>query len=123
MSIPSQPGATPAQAQTEFDRLRRVWRHQQALWDVAIYNPALVGDLAEDENEKHCNETDEALRAFLAHPATNARQLAIKLRTLVEQEAYLSREARVIMRQLVSDAEELAKASKGSRTLADGGIQ
>lgn len=94
-------------APSKFDRLHRAWRHRQALWDVATYDPARVGDLEDAENDLHCDETHEALVAFLMHPAKDARELAIKLNIVVEQVAYHFTEAGAIMGQLASDAHEL----------------
>lgn len=106
---PEPPEATPA----EFDRLHRAWRHAQALWDVAATDPALTGDLDEAENDRHCDVTHEALLAFLAYPAADARQLAIKLNIVVEQQAYAFSEAHQILEQLASDAHELIPTPGG----------
>jgi hypothetical protein len=99
----------------EFDRLHRSWRYEQARWDVAINDPALIGDLDEAENDRHCDATHEALLAFLMHPATDARQLAIKLNIVVEQGAHAFDEAHKIMEQLASDAHELIPSARPER--------
>lgn len=97
------PAATPA----EFHRLLRAWRHRQALWDVATYDPARVGDLPDAENDRHCDEVHEALLAFLMHPASDVRQVAIKLNVMVETEAHAFSEVHKIIRQLADETHEL----------------
>ena len=96
---------------SQFDRLHRAWRHAQALWDVATNDPALIGDLEEEENDRHCDATHEALIAFLMHPATDVRQLAIKLNIIADEGAYAFGEAGKIMNQVASDAHELIPAT------------
>lgn len=107
MAVTSLRSDPPATTPNEFERLHRAWRHKQALWDVASFDPARVGDLEDSVNDRHCDEVHDALIAFLMHPATDARQLAIKLNVVASETAYAFSEASAIIGQIASDAHEL----------------
>ncbi|ODS94664.1 MAG: hypothetical protein ABS49_11590 [Erythrobacter sp. SCN 62-14] len=96
-----------ASALSDFDRLHRAWRFARAQWDCAENDPARPAGLSDEEDEEFCDREHAALLAFLTHPATDARQLAIKLNVICEAQAWGFNETPAIMSQLASDAHEL----------------
>jgi hypothetical protein len=101
-----------APALSEFDRLHRAWRYAKAQWDLASYDPENPRGPSEEEDEEFCDREHKALIAFLLHPVTDTKELAIKLNVVCEQQAWAFSEAPSIMTEIASEAHELAFAPK-----------
>ena len=93
---------------SEFDRLYAAWRYAKGLWDAAEYAPD--GErLSNEESIDYGTRTYAALNAFLLHPASDAKELARKLRVFRDEEIIDGwKRAPEIVAQLVRDAEKLA---------------
>lgn len=113
------PDATNAPQQTaqanpnDFDRLYAEWRCARATWDLESYSPENYVDGApKDIDDRLCGQTCAALNAFLLHPATTSRELAIKLRVFRDEgiEDGWTRASEIVA-LLASDAHRLAFGS------------
>ena len=109
------PARRNAEKVSEADRLYAVWRYSKAQWDLAVHNPKSPFSLTDEETNAHCDRTCAALNEYLIHPASNAKELALKLRVFEEEEIIdnWTRGAEIVA-QLVKDAELLAGWGKAA---------
>lgn len=95
---------------TEGERLYAASRRKRAEWDLASYaDDALPHGPPDDVQDAHCDETADALNAYLLHPAEDLRALAIKLRVFRDEDIFDNWcRGREIVAVIAEDAHRLA---------------
>ena len=86
-----------------------LWRTARAKWEIAQFEPENLGrDLPKEVESMHCDEDQNALLAYLLHPAESLQDLSRKLITFRDEDGRRFNEADEIVAALAEDASELA---------------
>ena len=102
----SAPASAPAL--TECVRFHRAWLRIHAQRQLAETDPARTEGITDAEREAYRETAGELLLQFFRASATDAGDLALKIRIAVDEEVWQRRAAREILGQITDEANELA---------------